>query len=256
MGFNPLDIVTDIPIVGDIAGGLFGHASASELQEDSQAHSEAQHEKDMFGLESDWSSAQSKTQYERQRELLYDSPGLQMKGLKAAGLNPILAATGGFKSPAGGTLPIPTARAGSSAKGGGAGMAQGSKFMFGVTQEKVQSAKLMEEKRDTEESMQDYYNAEAAKKRSEQLGIMYDNVRKANLASIDESELGMFFAYLERAKVRMDSIVGITAGVFSAAKLWKMIPKSILKRAPNPFKKGTKQYYEFERNRKLYRGKN
>ena len=109
--------------LSDLTGGLFGHASESEMQEDSQAFSaqqfEAQkaHEIDMFGRESEYSTARAKEQYDRQRALLKDSPGLQMQGLKSAGLNPILAATGGFKSPAGGSLPIPTARASASAKG-------------------------------------------------------------------------------------------------------------------------------------------
>lgn len=106
---------------------LIEHGSARDLQEDTQMHSEAmfakqaQHDKDMFGLESGFITSTAKDQYNRQRALLQDSPGLQMKGLKSAGLNPILAATGGFKSSAGGAMPVPAARASSSAKGEGGG---------------------------------------------------------------------------------------------------------------------------------------
>jgi hypothetical protein len=129
--------VGDVPIVGDLISAGVGHASAKNLQNDAQAHDshmfhmQAGHDKDMFGLESDFASAQAAKQYERQRALLQDSPRLQMEGLKSAGLNPILAATGGFKSPAGGSLPIPSARASSSAKGAGQGSPPGVKVQLG-----------------------------------------------------------------------------------------------------------------------------
>ena len=109
-GFGLLE--TGLEFVGD-----------KHLQNDAQDHSaqmfveQSKHDKDMFALESEFSSAQAQKAYERQRSLLQDSPGLQMQGLKSAGLNPILAATGGFKSPAGGSMPIPHASAKSSAKG-------------------------------------------------------------------------------------------------------------------------------------------
>ena len=145
---NILGGLLDIPIVGDIAGGLIGHASSSELQEDTQAHSAAmfekqkQHEIEQWGRESQWSSAQAQKQYQRQRNLLQDSPGLQMQGLKSAGLNPILAATGGFKSPAGGSMPIPSARASASAKGGGAGIGAGAKVQLGQARLLNEQARL------------------------------------------------------------------------------------------------------------------
>ena len=130
---------------------LIGHASSSELQEDTQAHSaqmfekQKEHEIDMFGRESEYATARAKEQYERQRALLEDSPGLQMRGLKSAGLNPILAATGGFKSPAGGSMPIPTARASAGAKGGGAGIASGARSNIADNIMKVAQAKLLAE---------------------------------------------------------------------------------------------------------------
>jgi len=130
---------------------LIGHASSSELQEDTQAHSaqmfekQKEHEIDMFGRESEYATARAKEQYDRQRALLQDSPGLQMKGLKSAGLNPILAATGGFKSPAGGTLPIPSARASAGAKGGGAGISSGARSNIADNIVKMSQAKLLEE---------------------------------------------------------------------------------------------------------------
>jgi hypothetical protein len=129
--------VTDIPIIGDLLSAGVGHASAKNLQNDAQAHDtsmfihQAAHDKDMFGLESEFSAKQAELAYQRQRNLLKDSPGLQMQGLKAAGLNPILAATGGFKTPAGGSLPIARATAGSSAKGSGQGSPPGVKVQLG-----------------------------------------------------------------------------------------------------------------------------
>ena len=110
-------LLSSTPIVGDAISGIAGHASAKNLQNDAQAHDshmfglQSAHAIDMFEREAGYMDKQ----YGRQRALIKDSPGLQMQGLKSAGLNPILAASGGFKSPAGGALP--GARAQASAKG-------------------------------------------------------------------------------------------------------------------------------------------
>jgi len=134
--------------IKDLTGGLVNFGFESELQEDSQAHSahmfelQKAHDIDMFGKESEFATAKSKEQYDRQRLLLQDSPGLQMKGLKSAGLNPILAATGGFKSPAGGSMPIPSARATPSAKGVSAGMGHVGKVQLGQAKLLSEQAKL------------------------------------------------------------------------------------------------------------------
>lgn len=124
-------------LVSDLTGGLIDFGMESELQEDAQAFSAQQfekqkeHEIDMFGRESEYATARALEQYNRQRSLLQDSPGLQMKGLKSAGLNPILAATGGFKSPAGGALPIPAARASATAKGASTSSGHSGNIRFG-----------------------------------------------------------------------------------------------------------------------------
>jgi hypothetical protein len=155
-----------VPIVGDLVSAGFGHASAKNLQNDSQAHDshmfglQAEHNKAMFGLESDFASAQAAKQYERQRSLLKDSPGLQMQGLRSAGLNPILAATGGFKTPAGGSLPIPTARASSSAKGSGGGSPPGAKLTLG-------QFNLLKEQATATAKQGNLYDAQADKVRKE-----------------------------------------------------------------------------------------
>jgi len=138
----------DIPVVGDVIGTGLEIAGAGYLQNDAQAHSaqmfteQVKHDKDMFGLESAFSSAQAEKAYERQRSLLQDSPGLQMKGLKSAGLNPILAATGGFKSPAGGSMPIPRAASHSSAKGDSTSSPSISRVQLGQARLLNEQAKL------------------------------------------------------------------------------------------------------------------
>jgi len=137
------------------------------LQNDSQEHSaqmfgmQSQHDKDMFGLESKFVQSSAKDQYNRQRALLQDSPGLQMQGLKSAGLNPILAATGGFKSPAGGAMPIPHASAKSSAKGD-------STSSPSLSRPALASAHLMKKQADLVESQKNKTDAETRRIQSEQ----------------------------------------------------------------------------------------
>jgi len=140
--------ILDIPIIGDVVGTGLEILGAGSLQNDAQAHSaqmfteQVKHDKDMFGLESAYSSAQAQKAYQRQRSLLQDSPGLQMKGLKSAGLNPILAATGGFKSPAGGSMPIPRAATHSSARGDSTSSPSISKVQLGQARLLNEQAKL------------------------------------------------------------------------------------------------------------------
>jgi len=135
-------------LLSDLSGGLIDFGMQSELQEDAQAFSAQQferqkeHEKDMFGLESGFSEKMATSAYDRQRTLLMDSPELQMQGLKKAGLNPILAATGGFKSPAGGSMPIASARAASGGSGSSAGMGHVGKVQLGQAKLLYEQAKL------------------------------------------------------------------------------------------------------------------
>jgi hypothetical protein len=170
-----LGLVTDVPIVGDLISGAAGHWSAQELQKTGQRHDkamffeQAKHDKDMFGLESDFASAQAAKQYERQKGLLQESPRLQMEGLKSAGLNPILAATGGFKSPAGGSLPIPTARASSSAKGSGGGVPPGAKLQLGQYRLLTEQANATAKQADLSEAQ-----AEKVRKETEFVGNKID----------------------------------------------------------------------------------
>jgi hypothetical protein len=144
-----LDIFEEVPIVGDILGAVGGHASAKHLQNDAQAHDshmfiqQVAHAKDMANL-----------QYQKQRDLLKDSPGLQMQGLKMAGLNPILAATGGFKSSTGAGLSIPVARS------GGSSASPGTRLQIGQT-------KLLTQQANAQEAQADMYKAQADKAREE-----------------------------------------------------------------------------------------
>lgn len=81
-------------------------------------------------------------------------PGLQMEGLRAAGLNPILAAGrfGGAVSPGTGTP---------------ASIGQSSGVDFSRVYSNVSSAKLAREQRETQEQMTDYYRHLAKKTKEE-----------------------------------------------------------------------------------------
>jgi hypothetical protein len=170
-----LDVITDVPIVGDVIGTAAGHWSAKDLQKTARSHDKAMfgeqalHDKQMFGLESDFAAKQAARQHHRQRVLLQDAPQLQMEGLKAAGLNPILAATGGFKSPAGGALPIPTARASSSAKGSGGGAPPGAKLQLGQYRLLMEQANATAKQADLSEAQ-----AEKVRKETEYVGNKID----------------------------------------------------------------------------------
>lgn len=152
---SAMDFVTGIPGVGDVANAAFGHASSKSLQNDSQEHDatmfveQAKHDKEMFELESDFNSAEAAKAYDRQRQFYKDAPGLQMAGLKSAGLNPILAATGGFKTASGGSQQA-SASASSSARGSGGGVPAGSRLILGETAKRYAEADLIKEQRNTE----------------------------------------------------------------------------------------------------------
>jgi hypothetical protein len=229
------DFIADVPIVGDLISAGAEHASAKNLQNDSQAHDshmfgmQAGHDKDMFSLESGFASAMAAKQFQRQRQMLRAAPRLQVQGLKAAGLNPILAATGGFKSPAGGSLPIPSARASSSAKGSGGGSPPGAKLLIGQTNllnaqaaNARANARLADAQAGIQPGLGDKYGAEADlarenvdKARAEAgkaragernldastEGILMDNVKKANLANVYDDAFGQVLTYFQEIGV-------------------------------------------------------
>jgi hypothetical protein len=161
------DGLLDLPIVGDVAGAIVGGLTGRSNQNDAQAHDahmfiqQVAHDKEMFELEKSSAKEFASDQFERQKQLLMQSPKLQMEGLKSAGLNPILAATGGFKSPAGGGLSIPVPRASSSAKGSsGGGIAQGAQLRVGQT-------KLLTQQANAQEAQAEMFKAQADKARKE-----------------------------------------------------------------------------------------
>jgi hypothetical protein len=253
-------VLSGVPIVGDLLGAGVEHASAKNLQNDSQAHDshmfgmQAGHDKDMFGLESEFASAMAAKQFQRQRQMLRAAPQLQVQGLKAAGLNPILAATGGFKSPAGGSLPIPSARASSSAKGSGQTAPSGAKLALGEYKIRQEQAKLITQQRQTTAQQGWYYGAQAQKAQSEAkkadqetLREQYRNVKEGNVADVHSSSFGKFMAWAEVAG--LDKVGAAAAIAIGGAAVAKLLGKLITK-APNPYIKGTKQYRAFEAARK------
>jgi hypothetical protein len=229
-----LGFIDDLPIVGDILGGITGHASAKSLQDDQQSfnnmmfNQEVAHAKDMFKLESDFTSNMAEKQYDRQLELLKNSPMLQMQGLKSAGLNPILAATGGFKSPAGAGLSIPIARA-STARGSGSGVSSAAKLTIGQTNllkaqanQSNAQAELTRAQIPNVPKTGDKLTAEAEKARAEvdrakaearyknasTEGVLMDNVKRANLANVYDDAFGQFLTYVKEIGIDRALVLG------------------------------------------------
>lgn len=85
---------------------LIEHASAKDIQQrgadvDREMFEKSTaHDIDMFNMESDFSREQMQKQYDLNQLSLQESPGSMMSGLRSAGLNPIMAATGGFRTQA------------------------------------------------------------------------------------------------------------------------------------------------------------
>lgn len=244
----------DIPIVGDIVNTITGHGSAQDLQNDAQAHDsamfnlQAAHDKTMFGMESDYNSAEALKSYQRERQFAKDMPGLQMQGLKSAGLNPILAATGGFKADSGGRQQA-TAKASSSAKGTGQGSPPGARLMLGETAKryaevdllkaqkelvKAQTGKVPSETGKLEAESERAYaevekaKAEARNKDASTEGILMDNVKKANLANVYDDAFGQFLTYAN--EIGLGKILALGAMLLGPAAFARFIAGKVAKK--------------------------
>lgn len=252
MSWNPIefvqDIVDDIPIVGDIMGSITGHASAKNLQNDAQAHDsamfgmQADYGREMFDKEAQFATDMSQEQYNRQINLLKNSARYQMQGLEKAGLNPILAATGGFKSPAGAGLSIPVARASASAKGSGAGSSPGARLTIGQTrllEAQANQANAQAEltraqttnvpktgdkiTAETEKAQAevDKAKSEARYKDASTEGVLMDNVKKANLANVYDDAFGQFLTYAQ--EIGVDKLLLLGAVMLGPAALARFV---------------------------------
>lgn len=248
-----LSSVSGIPIVGDLLGAGAEHASAKHLQNDSQAHDaqmftqQAQHDKDMFKLESDFNAREALNAYNREREFAKDMPLMQVEGLKKAGLNPMLAATGGFRAASGGDQQA-SAKASSSAKGSGGGSPPGARLVMGETAKRYAETELLKEQRNTEKVRQgliaeqsgkttaeiELVNAEVDRAKSEARykdasteSVLMDNVKKANLANVYDDAFGQFLTYSQ--EIGLGKILALGAMVLGPAAFARFIAGKVAK---------------------------
>jgi hypothetical protein len=270
-----MGLLNFIPIVGDLISAGAEHASAKNLQNDSQAHDahmfgmQSAHDIAMFQRERDearnvaaknraFARETQNRQYNLQMSALQQAPSAQIQGLKAAGLNPILAATGGFRSGAmSSAAPMAQGsapRANSSAKGSGQTAPSGAKLALGEYKIRQEQAKLISQQRQTTAQQGWYYGAQAQKALSEAkkadqetLREQYRNVKEGNVADVHSSSFGKFMAWAEVAG--LDKVGAGAAIAIGGAAVAKLLGKLITK-APNPYIKGTRQYRAFEAARK------
>jgi hypothetical protein len=244
-GFGLLDSFVEHSSAKDIQHR--GHDFDREMWEKQSAFAVEQ-----FGRESDFTKEMMDKQYRLNLDAVQETPARLMKGLKSAGLNPILAATGGFRANAPGVSGgSAKATAGSPSRGGSTAGARAN--TAAATLMKDQSQLLKQQKQTTAQQGW-YYGAQAQKaiseaKKADQETIreQYRNVKEGNIADVHTSSFGKFMAWAEVAG--LDKVGAGAAIALGGAAIAKLLGKLLIK-APNPFIKGTKQYRIFEQARK------
>lgn len=160
-----------------------GHDFDREMFDKSSAFSV-----DQFGRESEFQREMQATQFKNYMDSIEGSSARQVKGLKAAGLNPILAATGGFK-PQGVTTQAGSAKAGP-ATGGRGGVAKGassrvaealrmSKIVSSTVDLNSSAEQLNRDKSETERALQEKHRADARRSLAEADKTEFQNMKRS-----------------------------------------------------------------------------
>lgn len=181
------------------------HASAKDLQHRGFDFDREMFDKssafavEQFGRESDFQREMQSTQFKNYMDSIEGSSARQVKGLKAAGLNPILAATGGFK-PQGVTTQAGTAKAGP-ATGGRGGGAKGASSRIGEHARQssliksnvalnASAAAVNKEKEETERTIQYKNRADAKRSLAEADKTELQNMKRSFFAFFWEQMSG------------------------------------------------------------------
>jgi hypothetical protein len=190
MGDLSLDSLNPFTGFG-LVDSVFEHASAKDMQQRGHDFDREMWDKqtafavEQFGREKEfefeklakqygYNRAMQIMQYRLNQKSVIDTPGNLVKGLKAAGLNPILAATGGFRTNAPGVSALPTstgsakAAASTPSRGGSPGGARSN----------VASATLMKSQAGVNAKQQDLLHAQVQKVKAETRKIESEQPKK------------------------------------------------------------------------------
>lgn len=223
------------------------HASAKDIQ-----HRGFDFDREMFDKQVSFSKEFSETQYNRYLEAIRKTPSLHVSGLREAGLNPILAASGGFQ-PSSGSIPsVPSITSGRSGSSGGTRSQVATQSREGFLAKKT--GKVLDAQYNTV-AQQGWLNsanaskamAEAEKIKAETLRTQYENIKREKIADIYSSEFGTFMVWAQETGLDKVAVAGALA--LGALGLTKFLGETLYK-APNPFVKGSKNYKIFENARK------
>lgn len=245
------------PLTGfGVLDPIVEHASAKDIQQrgadvDREMFEKSRlHDIDMFNRESQFSSAQMEKQYGLNMRSLYESPSRMMSGLKSAGLNPILAATGGFRTQApnvsalGASAKSNSPSRGSGGSGAKSNIAMAAKMGALVQSEADLNSAMAQKARaeagrvptetgkleaETEKAYAEVEKAkaEARNKDASTEGILMDNVKKANLANVYDDAFGQFLTYAQ--EIGLGKILALGAMVLGPTVFARFIVGKVAK---------------------------
>lgn len=226
--------LSSVPILGDVLGAGIEHASAKDLQHRGHDFDREMWDKqsafavEQFGRESDLQRELQKSQFDYQMRGVQEQPGRLVKGLKQAGLNPILAASGGFRANSPNvSMGSASASTPSSARSGspsGAKMAIGQAYKnikLTDSQANLNSAlsateaskqRMLGEQAGLYAAQKEQQTADTKLKLSQNEAIMFDNIRKAKRADVYDDAFGTFLTYMQ--EIGIDKLA-ILAAIFA-----------------------------------------
>jgi hypothetical protein len=168
------------------------------------------------------------------KEMMQNKSQWAVQDLKKAGLNPILAATGGMGAPNIGNS------ASSSVKTNPVALAQvrlmGEQKKLTKEQQETEKTKQTANSAAATKAIQDAFVAEQSAqnvavdtqlKSVQRDTLMEKYVREKNLANVERSDVGKMMAYADRLGINPGHLVNILVGTIGAAAVARMLPKTL-----------------------------